>query len=49
MPVSKMRVFTLPVVGIFCGYLLGMGELPSLGKDVILTYEPMSTDVNETR
>jgi hypothetical protein len=28
-----MRVFTLPVVGIFCGYPLGMGKLPSLGEE----------------
>jgi hypothetical protein len=30
MLVPEMRVFTLPIVGIFCGYSLDMGKLSSL-------------------
>jgi hypothetical protein len=30
MPIFKMRIFTLPVVGIFYGYPLSMGQLSSL-------------------
>jgi hypothetical protein len=29
-PIPKMRVFTLPIMSIFCGYPLGIGKFPSL-------------------